>query len=162
MASKLFQNISKVFKMVLRADSHLPAKRYTLQEVETYEVERIDFERIRSESRSVGTHLQLFFFWLPIAIMLTVTLSTIAIPNVRLRELYGCLMFVGYGFSLFHGAFAFRQRGSFDRLMNSILERQIPPLGEKGSELGPSEVDELPAGSTAPIGPGESAPRGSQ
>jgi hypothetical protein len=131
-------------------EEHILVKRHRIEHAEIYELTSDDLRRIEDEGSRVGTHFQFATAWLPVAIALTVTLSTVSIPQDR--TYYSLLMFtvISYGFGLFHGICAWQQRGRFKTVLNEIRERQVGPVGEKGQELRPSELQELPSSEGSP------------
>jgi hypothetical protein len=71
-------------------DAHIPAKRYRLREVQTYEVVRDDFDRIETEAMNIGTDFAFATACIPVAITLTVTLYAATITD-RGRVAQPCL-----------------------------------------------------------------------
>lgn len=118
----------------------IPIKRFRLGEMQSYEVLVSDFDRIESEAKSIGTDLAFFTACLPVAITLHITLRTVTPADQYVRESFTILMWVCYLASIYFGVKAFRQRGRLKVFMQNIRNAQVPPLGEKGSELGPGEV----------------------
>lgn len=145
MASTIIRFVLGLFAMVPDSNDHIPAKRHRHRAVDTYEVFSDDFERIEEEGSRVGTDLQFATAWLPVAITLTVTLCTATIQNKHIFTAFYVLMWVSYGFGIFHGFNAWKQRGRFKRLLETIKKNQIAPLGEKGNELRPSQLEDLPS-----------------
>lgn len=123
----------------------LPAKRYSLGPVETYEVPRTDFDRIETEASSIGTGMAFACACLPVALALTVTLATVDIPAWSEKGTFILLTFGFYIAGLYFSVVAYRQRGHLRNLMNALRDRQVAPLGEKGDELGASQLDTLPS-----------------
>ncbi len=126
-------------------DSYISAKRYRLKEVKTYEVFVSDFDRIEQEANGTGTHLQFATFWFAIGIGSALTL--IAIPALSIKAYITYLVFtiLGLSLGLFHGQRWQKQGNSLKKLMNGIRENQSMSLGEKGDELRPSELENLPS-----------------
>jgi hypothetical protein len=132
------------------SEEHIPVKRHRVEHAEIYELFGEDLRRIEDEGSRVGTHLQFATAWFPVAIALTVTLSTIPIPKDRVFEAILIFTIVSYGFALFHGVCAWQQRGRFKSIIAEIRQRKAGPLGEKGEELKPSELEGLPSQEAAP------------
>lgn len=126
-------------------DTRIPAKRFRLREVQTYEVVRDDFDGIETEAMNVGTDFAWATACIPVAITLTITLLTVPVTNQGVKETFLCLMFVCYILGLYFAVNAWRQRGRLKKFMQRIRENQEAPLGEKGEELEPSELQKLPS-----------------
>jgi hypothetical protein len=126
-------------------DAHIPAKRFRLREVQTYEVVRDDFDNIETEAMNIGTDFAFATACIPVAITLTITLLTVPITNQGTEVTFLCLMFICYILGLRFAVSAWRHRGSLKKFMQRIRDNQEAPLGEKGAELEPSELQELPS-----------------
>ena len=126
-------------------DEHIIVKRHRVEHAEIYELFGDDLRRIEDEGSRVGSHLQFATAWLPVAISVTITLVTVAIPNDRVFYSLMIFAFVGYGFGIFHSVNAWQQRGSFKAVIREIRERKVGPLGESGEELKASQLEELPS-----------------
>lgn len=126
-------------------DAHIPAKRYRLRELQTYEVVRDDFDAIETEAMNIGTDFAFATACIPVAITLTVTLSTVAVANQFLKMTFLSLMFVCYILGSYFAVRAYRDRGHLKKFMQRIRDNQVAPLGEKDEELEPSELEELPS-----------------
>ena len=133
-------------------EDHIPAIRYRLKNVSTYEIPVTDFNRIEEEGSAVGTHLQFATAWIPVAITLSLTLATVPIPSEKDRVYYTVLtvMLLSWALGTFHGVCAFRQRGRFKRLMDGLRELQVGPMGQEGEELKPTDLANLPRGPAGP------------
>ena len=126
-------------------DAHIPAKRYRLREVQTYEVVLDDFDRIETEATNIGTDFAFATACIPVAITLTVTLLTVTITQKSVRDAFLFLMFSCYILGLRYAVGAWRSRGRLKKFMQGIRDNQVAPLGEKDGELEPSELQNLPS-----------------
>jgi hypothetical protein len=126
-------------------DAHIPAKRFRLRAVHTYEVVRDDFDQIETEAMSVGTDFAFAMACIPVAITLTVTLLTVSVANSTVKLAFFCLMFSCYILGAYFGVAAWRDRAHLNRFMQRIRDNQEAPLGEKDEELRPSELEQLPS-----------------
>jgi hypothetical protein len=126
-------------------DAHIPAKRYRLREVETYEVVRDDFNRIETEAMNIGTDFAFATACLPVAITLTITLYTVTIADRTVKDAFMLLTFTCYILGLYFAVRAWRHRGHLKNFMQRIRDNQVAPFGEKGEELEPSELQKLPS-----------------
>ena len=126
-------------------DPHIPAKRYFIREVQTYEVLVTDFNNLESEATNVGTDFSVAAACIPVAVALTVTLLTVSIQNIKLFESFFCVTFLCWAMGIIYGFKAWRGRGHFTKAMQRIRDYQMPPLGEKDEELAPSELQNLPS-----------------
>jgi hypothetical protein len=117
--------------MPLRADDQLPAKRYSLGPVETYEIVRRDFESIGREATNIGTAFAFAAALLPVGITLTATLITSTVSNNNIREALLTLMWVCYILGGYFAVLAYRQRGNLQRFMGEIRDSQVPPIAAK-------------------------------
>jgi hypothetical protein len=126
-------------------ENFISATRYRLKGVKTYEVFVADFNRIEQEARATGSHLQFATFWLAIGI--GAALTVVGLPALSLKAYLTYLVFAITGLSLgvFHCIRWNKQGDALKRLMNSIRESQSMSLGEKGDELRPSELEQLPS-----------------
>lgn len=111
--------------------------------MQSYEVLVSDFNRIENEARSVGTEFAFALACLPVAITLTVTLVTIPIPTWKIKAPFMIFMFVCYVLGAFFLIVSIRQGDRLKNLMQTIKDSQVAPLGEKDSEMGPSDVENL-------------------
>lgn len=152
MARAYLQFILRFLGMATYRDDQIPATRYRLEGVRTYEVLVDDFDRIEEEASQVGTSLQFAMACIPVGIALTVTILTVQIPNERLYDGFFMFMLGSYGFGIFHGLQAWKQRGHLKKLMARIRARQGPPLGDQGKEFRAAELASLPLES-APASP---------
>jgi len=117
--------------MSIRVDDQLPAKRYSLRQVETYEVERGQFDRIESEATGIGTAFAFATACLPVAVTLNVTLATVTIADKNISYPFWLLMYVCYILGLYFAVIAWRQRGNLRRFMSEIRESQVAPIASK-------------------------------
>lgn len=129
---------------------HIPATRYRIKNVDTYEIPVSEFNRIKQEGRNVGTDLQFATAFIPVAITLSITMATVPLPKDRTFIVILVAMLVSWGFGLYFSVSAWRRRGRFDQLMEDLRQLQVGPLGESGKELHPSELASLPG---QPVGP---------
>ena len=127
-------------------DGYIPAKRYRLKDIKTYEVFVSDFDRIEQEASGTGTHLQYATFWGAIGIGSGLTFVAL-FSSLSLKAYVTYLLFTIVGLSLgfFHYGRWRKQGDSLKKLMNGIRESQGVSLGEKGDELRPSELENLPS-----------------
>jgi hypothetical protein len=135
----------QVLTMALRDDDQIPIERYRLGKLRSYEVLINDFTRIQDVATTIGTDLAFAFAFIPLAIALTITLKTVSIPDSNVKTPFLCLMFISYIAGAYFAVRAYRQRGHLKKFMQAIRDTQVAPLGEKGSELGPSELQTLPS-----------------
>jgi hypothetical protein len=132
----------------------IPIKRFRLGQMSSYEVLVSDFDRVEFEAMSIGTDLAFATAFIPVAITLHVTLRVTTPADQYVRESFTLLMYVCYILGIYFGVRAYRQRGRLKRFMQLIRDCQVSPLGEKDSEIGPSELQQLPSesGGTATEG----------
>ncbi len=145
-------------RMTTYHDDQIPATRYRLQEVRTYEVLVADFDRIEEEASQVGTSLQFAMACFPVGIALTVTLLTVPIPNERLFDGFFLFMSVSYLAGVITGVQAWRQRGRLRRLTADIRAQQGALLGDEGKEFRPAELASLPLESAPMPAPAPAQP----
>ncbi len=126
-------------------DAHIPAKRYRLREVQTYEVVRDDFDGIETEAMNIGTDFAFATACIPVAITLTVTLKTVTITDQTLKDAFLLLAFTCYILGSYFAVRAWRHRGHLKSFMQKIRDNQVAPLGEKDGELESSELQKLPS-----------------
>lgn len=126
-------------------DAHIPAKRFRLREVQTYEVVRDDFDSIEAEAMNIGTDFAFATACIPIAITLTITLFTVSITDRALRDTFLVLMFTCYILGSRFAVNAWRHRGHLKKFMQRIRDNQVAPFGEKDEELEPSDLLALPS-----------------
>ncbi len=131
--------------MALRNDDQIPIERFRLGKLRSYEVLINDFDRIESVAMTIGTDFAFATACLPVALMLTVTLVTVPIQAWNVKGPFFLLMYTCYILGLFFSVRAYRQRGSLKKFMQDIRDNQVAPLGEKGNELGPDELLDLPS-----------------
>jgi hypothetical protein len=142
---------SRPFSLILRAfamptgSEHILVRRHRVEHAEIYELFGDDLRRIEDEGARVGTHFQFATSWLPVAIALTVTLSTATIQSDRTFYSLEIFTVISYGFGIFHGVCAWQQRGRFKAIMAEIRQRKAGPLGEQGHELKPAQLEDLPS-----------------
>lgn len=125
MASEVSRFVLGLFAMAENDDAHIPAKRYRLREVATYEVVRDDFDAIQTEASQIGTDLQFACALLPMAVSLAVVLLITTITQDRtfysLISLTAVFVLLGLFFSLS----AYRDIGRFQRFMQRIRDSQV-------------------------------------
>jgi len=131
--------------MALRDDDQIPIERYRLGKLRSYEVLINDFDRIENVATTIGTDLAFATAFLPVAIALSITLITVTIADWNIKGPFYFFMWSSYILGAYFAVRAFRQRGQLKNFMHNIRDAQIPPLGEKGSELGPAELQGLPS-----------------
>jgi hypothetical protein len=125
--------------VLLRGDDQIPAKRHSLAPVETYEVERQQFDHIESLAGSIGLPLNAAFALIPVAIALSVTLATAAISNARTVGILWNVMTAFYLVGILCALFAMKQRGELKRYMQVIRNSQVAPVAAKGAST-PSDL----------------------
>ena len=138
--------VTRFLTMALHSDDQISIKRYRLGKMQSYEVLVSDFNRIENEAQSVGTHFSFFLACIPVGITILITLVTVPISNWNIKGPFMLLMYACFILGAFFGVSAFRQRRKLGKFMQDIRDSQVPPLGEKGSEIGPSEAENLPSG----------------
>ncbi len=121
----------------------IPIKRFRLGQMQSYEILVSDFQRIETEATSIGTDLAFAFACLPVAITIQVTLRFVTVTDQSVKDPFILLMYACYILGAYFSVRAFRQRGKLKQFMATIKDAQIPPLGEKGSEIGPAEVEAM-------------------
>jgi hypothetical protein len=136
--SSLFQRASEIILKVREPDDQLPAKRNSLRQVETYEVERHKFDRIEREATGIGIGFTVAAACLPTAITLNVTLKTVAIKDANTAVPIWSLMWACYIVGIAVLIWAWIKRGDLKRDMQDIRDTQVPPVSAK---LIPSSPD---------------------
>lgn len=121
----------------LRADDQLPARRNTLRQVETYEVERQQFDSIEGEATVIGTAFSLACACLPVAVTLNVTLVTVPIKGEYTAVGIWGLAWACYILGACFAIVAFRQRGKLKGFMQQIREAQVAPVAAKTQQVEP-------------------------
>jgi hypothetical protein len=99
---------------------------------------------------SIGTDFAFSVALLPLAISFTLTLAVSTISINWIRDSFLFFMFVCYILGLYFATRAYRQRGKLKKFMQAVRDAQVAPLGEKGSEIRPSELEALPAEGSEP------------
>lgn len=117
--------------MALRADDQLPAKRHSLRQVETYEIERRHFDSIEREATGIGTAFACAAACIPVAVTITVTLRTVPVANPNAAMPVWGLMWACYILGLFFAFSAWRKRGTLKRFMQDIRDSQVAPVAAK-------------------------------
>ena len=107
---------------------------------------RDEFDNIENEAANLGTDIQAATFCLPIAFTITITLLTVQIPDGFKKDAFFLVMCIAYGFGFLSAYRAWRQRGRFRKYMQKIRANQVEPLGEKGQEVGPAELQRQESG----------------
>jgi hypothetical protein len=125
---------------------HTSIKRFRRGGLASYEVMRDEFESIESEAANLGSYLQAAIFCFPIAITITITLLTVPLADGFKKDAFFLTMLSAYVFGCFFAYGAWRQRGRFRRFMQKISANQVEPLGEKGQEVGPAELQNQESG----------------
>lgn len=127
--------------MLTAMPDQIPIKRFRLGQMQSYEVLISDFEKIADEATSIGTDLAFAFACLPVAITIQLTLKFVPASDPSAKYPFTLLMYTCYILGAYFGVRAYRQRGRLRKFMEGIKNAQVPPLGEKGSELGPGEAE---------------------
>ena len=123
--------------MTFRGEDQLPAKRHSIERVETYEVERHQFDSIEREATSIGGFFAMATACLPVGVTLTATLKTVSVPDpVTASALWG-LMWACYILGIFFAGFAWKQRGKLKRFMQEIRDSQVAPVAAKEPPVAP-------------------------
>jgi hypothetical protein len=143
MAKTILRSALELLTMPQGGDDFLPFKRYRLGQLPTYEILAKDFDRIGDEAQSIGTAFAFATACIPVALTLTVALTTVIIDSWKVKAPFMVLMFVCYILGLYFSVLAFRQRGRLTKFMQAIRDSQVAPLGEKGDEIGPAESQQL-------------------
>ena len=140
-------------------DDNIPAARYRISRIDTYEVAVSDFDRIEEVASTVGSDLTFATTGLSVAVTLTITLAVSPISNEHLHTEFFIVMCFGYGAALYCGFRWWRQRGELKKLVDRIRKMQVGPLGEQGKEIKPSDLANMPleAAPTPAISYGPSA-----
>ena len=131
-----FRSALLAVKKMLRADDQLPAKRHSLRQVETYEVECRDFNSIGREASGIGTSFAFAMACLPLAIALNVTLLTVQISLNTAFPIW-TLMWACYIGGAFFSISAWRKRGELKRFMQEIRDNQVAAVAAKVLPLAP-------------------------
>ena len=118
--------------MALRGDHQLPARRYSLSPVDTFEVERQQFEHIQDAALSVSVPFTMSVACIPVAVTLNVTLVTVTLQDHHMEAILWGLTFTCYLAGVACGIFAFLQRGQLERYMKAIRDSQVEPVAAKG------------------------------
>jgi hypothetical protein len=126
-------------------NAQIPIKRYRIGQMASYEILVSDFDRIEAEAMTIGTDFAFAIALLPVAVTLMLALVVSKIDIAWVRDTFLTLMLVCYILGLYFSVRAYRQRGHLKRVMQAVRDAQVAPLGEKGSEIGPSELEALPA-----------------
>jgi len=134
---------------------HIPVRRHGLSHVETYDVTSDELERIEAEGADEGFNFHIALFCLTMASSCLLGLVLSPPPNDKPKTFVVLVVLVVVGFlvGLIFGIKWFIGRGAFSATIRRIGDRQVGPLGEKGGELGPSELQALP--SEEESGPGD-------
>lgn len=136
----------ELFAMTVDDDNeHIPAKRHRLRGIVTYEVPATEFDRIEEKATSIGTDLQFATFWWPVGIAFTITITTTKIENPWLFAGYVAVTVVAYAQAVLFTIRWRQNRSGLHALMERLRSDQVGPVGEKGSEMQPSELQNLPA-----------------
>ncbi len=131
--------------MALRNDDQIPIERFRLSKLRSYEVLVNDFDHIETVAMTIGTDFAFAMACIPVALALTVTLATVTIQSWNTKGSFLLLTYVCYVAGAYFSVRAFRQRGSLKKFMKTIRDSQEPPLGEKDSEIGAKELQDLPS-----------------
>lgn len=123
----------------MRGDDQLPARRHSLAPVDTYEVEKQQFDYIQDAATSIGVPLSAAFALVPVAITLNITIVTVTINDARKAAIMWGLTVAFYLVGFLCAVWAFVQRGQLKRYMNSIRNAQVPPVAAKGAS-GPPDL----------------------
>ena len=124
---------------------HIPVHRHVVKHVETYDVMEDELARLESEAADVGTDFQIAQFGVTVALAFLAGLLITEIQSDRIYYTYVIIIVLGFFFGIIHGIKWYRHRGSFASTMATIREREIAPMGQKGEELRPSELQVLPS-----------------
>jgi hypothetical protein len=127
--------------------AQIPVMRHGLSHVETYDVTSDELERIESEGADVGFDFHIGLFCLTMATSFLIGLILSPPPPEKLKTFVVFVVIVVVGF-LAGGIFAvkwFRSRRAFSETIRRIRERVVGPLGEKGNEVRPAELEQLPS-----------------
>lgn len=133
----------------MRGDDQLPARRHSLAPVDTYEIEKQQFNYIQDAAISIGVPLSSAFALLPVAITLNITIVTVTISDVRKEAIMWAITVAFYLVGFICAIFAFVQRGQLKRYMADIRNSQVPPVAAKGASGPPdltavSDLDGVP------------------
>jgi hypothetical protein len=122
------------FGASLRGDDQIPARRHSLAPVETYEIERQQFDHIEGTATSISVTLSAAFALIPLAVSLSVTLATVTIKDApyTVSALWG-LMTGCYVGGIVFGVLALTQRGQLKEYMENIRKSQVSPVAAKGA-----------------------------
>lgn len=127
----------------------IPIRRHGIGHVEAYEVTADELERLEKEGADVGFdfHTSLFCITMATSFLITLILSP---PSGKTFDVFVLLVIVGFLVGLIFGIRWFRGRGARSGTIKKIKERQIIPFGEKGEELKPSQLEDLPSEEAGP------------
>lgn len=123
----------------------IPLRRHRIQHIESYDVTDDDLDRIERDGSDLGLNFAFAQFGITVAASFIAN-WLIAPPVSRtVHDTFLIIISVGLFFGVAHGIKWYRNRRSFSATIRKIRERQVGPLGEKGDELRPSELQNLPS-----------------
>lgn len=129
------------------SNGHIPVRRHGIAHVEMYDVTADELDRIERESSDVGLDFQISLFCLTLGCSFLIALIFSPPPTNAIKTFIVFVILTSIGFLMGFIFFIkwFRGRRTFSSTLQKIRERQIGPVGEKGRELQPSELQALPS-----------------
>jgi ABC-type multidrug transport system fused ATPase/permease subunit len=125
---------------------HIPIRRHSINQLETYDVAVDDLDRIEAECKNVGQDLQFASNSLSFGISFLIALIFTTIDSPKVFACFFAVMVLMFVLSVYFGIRYYRTKETVQSTIQRIKERQVGPVGEEGSELSPKVLANLPVG----------------
>lgn len=125
---------------------HIEVRRHRLPGLDICDVTMDELDAIERVGSDVGLDFNVALFSFGVALsFLVALLSCTKIESRRVFDIFVVCTVVGFALAIIFFIKWFQRRDAFSQLLQKIKERQIGPVGEKGDELRPSELENLPS-----------------
>jgi hypothetical protein len=125
------------------AGDHIPLRRHSINQLDTFEVSADELDRIESECMDVGQDFQFASVSVTVAISFLIALVLTRIDSRQTFDIFVIVTTVGFVGAAYFGQRYFRKKKSFTPIIQRIRQRQVGPVGESGHELRPAELAEM-------------------
>lgn len=120
--------------------NHIPLRRHSINQLDTYEVSADELDRIESECMDVGQDFQYASIALTVGVSFLTALWLTRIDSRQTFDIFVIAAILGFVGAIYFFQRYFRKRKSYTPIIERIRQRQVGPVGELGHELRPAEL----------------------
>lgn len=124
---------------------HIEIRRHRLAGLDICDVTIDELDALERTGSDVGLDFNVALFSLGVGLSFATSLALNVIESRKIFDTFMILTIIGFALAIIFFIKWRQNRGEFSRLIQRIKDRQIGPVGEKDSELRPSELQDLPS-----------------